>query len=254
MFIMIKKKKQKIRLVTVSLTAFIAVIILAGAAYLGDYYHADEKAVSEFESDSYITVSELENGDLVFMPQSAKDGLIFYPGGKVEYKAYIPLMKKCAEQGICCILLKMPFNLAVFDINGADGIINKYSQIENWYIGGHSLGGSMACAYLKKHVDEYSGLVLLGSYSTEDFSDSPLKAISIYGSEDRVLNRENYEKNRSNLPKDYEEFVIDGGCHAFFGMYGIQDKDGTATITNEEQIKITAEKIKEFVMTDKNKS
>lgn len=71
-------------------------------------------------------------------------------------------------------------------------------------------------------------------------------ALSIYGSEDRVLNKEKYEQNKSNLPDDYSETVIDGGCHAFFGVYGNQDGDGTPTITNEEQIQLTAEKIAAF--------
>lgn len=166
--------------------------------------------------------------------------------GKVEYTAYIPLMQECADRGILCALVEMPFNLAVFDINAADGIKEAYPEIKNWYIGGHSLGGSMAASYLEKHIDDFEGLILLGSYSTVDFSDSNLKVLSIYGSEDRVLNKEKYEQNKSNLPDDYSETVIDGGCHAFFGVYGNQDGDGTPTITNEEQIQLTADKIAAF--------
>ena len=57
------------------------------------------------------------------------------------------------------------------------------------------------------------------------------------------MNREKYEDNKSNLPSDYVEYVIEGGCHAYFGMYGPQDGDGTPTITNEEQIRLTVESI-----------
>lgn len=219
----------------------------ASAFYLGDYYHADENAIAAFENDAAITVTELENGNLIFEPESAKAGLIFYPGGKVEYTAYVPLMEACAEQGILCILVEMPFNLAVFDVNAADGMIEEYPEIEDWYIGGHSLGGSMAASYLEDHVDDYEGLILLGAYSTADFSDSNLDVLSIYGSEDHVLNKEKYEEYKSNLPEDYTEVVIEGGCHAFFGVYGKQDGDGTPTITNEEQIQMTAEEIAALV-------
>ena len=70
-----------------------------------------------------------------------------------------------------------------------------------------------------------------------------MRALSIYGSEDRVLNREQYEKNRRNLPADLKEIVLDGGCHAYFGMYGAQDGDGEPAISNAEQIRRTAEEI-----------
>ena len=44
-----------------------------------------------------------------------------------------------------------------------------------------------------------------------------------------------------NLPEGYHEYVIDGGCHAYFGSYGEQDGDGTSTITNSEQIQATVD-------------
>ena len=243
---MTDKRKRRKSIIGIVLISMIALIVIC-AFYLGDYYHADEKAIAAFESDAGITVTELENGNLVFEPESAKTGLIFYPGGKVEYTSYIPLMKACADQGILCVLVEMPFNLAVFDVNAADGIIEKFPEIENWYIGGHSLGGSMAASYLENHADDYEGLILLGSYSTVDFSESDLKVLSIYGSEDQVLNKEKYEEYKSNLPEDYREVVIDGGCHAFFGVYGKQDGDGTPTITNDEQIQMTVAEIGMFV-------
>ena len=246
---MTDKRKRRKSIIGIVLISMIALIVIC-AFYLGDYYHADEKAIAAFESDAGITVTELENGNLVFEPESAKTGLIFYPGGKEEYTSYIPLMKACADQGILCVLVEMPFNLAVFDVNAADGIIEKYPEIENWYIGGHSLGGSMAASYLENHADNYEGLILLGSYSTVDFSESDLKVLSIYGSEDQVLNKEKYEEYKSNLPEDYREVVIDGGCHAFFGVYGKQDGDGTPTITNDEQIQMTAAEIGRFCLTN----
>ena len=152
-------------------------------------------------------------------------------------------MAELAENGVLCVLAGMPFHLAVLDINAADGIQEQYPEIEKWYIGGHSLGGSMAASYLAKNAEDYEGLVLLGSYSTADLSQTDLDVLSIYGSEDEVMNREKYDENKSNLPDDYTEIIIDGGCHAYFGMYGKQDGDGTPAITNEEQIRLTVENI-----------
>ena len=50
-----------------------------------------------------------------------------------------------------------------------------------------------------------------------------------------------------DLPEDLIEAEIKGGCHAYFGMYGAQDGDGTPTISNEEQIRLTAQAIADFI-------
>lgn len=240
------KRKRKIVIITASVALALILIVGACAIYLSDYYRADNEAIGAFLPQG-TTWKEEPNGTIVFEPEGATKGLIFYPGGKVEYTAYIPLMQVCAENGILCVLIEMPFNLAVFDISAADGIQQEYPEIEDWYIGGHSLGGSMAASYLVDHADNYKGLILLGSYSTADLSDTELAVLSVYGSEDMVMNREKYQENSSNLPSNFTEYVIDGGCHAYFGMYGAQDGDGTPTITNEEQIRLTAEKIVEIM-------
>ena len=132
---------------------------------------------------------------------------------------------------------------AVFDANAAEGIPEQFPEVTNWYLGGHSLGGSMAASYLAKYADDYAGLILFGSYSTTDLSETGLSVLSVYGSEDKVLNKENYEADKANLPADFTEIVLEGGCHAYFGMYGAQEGDGNPTITNEEQIFLTAEHI-----------
>ncbi|MBQ7379334.1 MAG: alpha/beta hydrolase [Clostridia bacterium] len=243
------KRKRKIFIIVTSIVFVIAVLVGACAIYLGDYYRADNEAIGAFLPQGSAWKEE-PNGNIVFEPDGATTGLIFYPGGKVEHTAYIPLMQACAENGILCVIVEMPFNLAVFDVNAADGIPKEYPQIENWYIGGHSLGGSMAASYLEKHTDEYEGLILLGSYSTADLSDDELEVLSIYGSEDQVLNREKYNDNISNLPKDFKEIVIEGGCHAYFGMYGAQDGDGKPSITNEEQIQQTVEYIAQMILSE----
>ena len=240
------KRKRKIFIVTSSIVLVLAIVIGACTIYLGDYYHADNEAIGAFLPQG-TTWNEEPDGTIVFEPEGATKGFIFYPGGKVEYTAYIPLMQVCAEQGILCVLVEMPFNLAVFDVNAADGIQEQYPEIENWYIGGHSLGGSMAASYLEKNAEDYEGLILLGSYSTADLSETDLDALLIYGSEDKVMNHEKYGENKSNLPEDYTEIIIDGGCHAYFGMYGAQDGDGIPTITNEEQMHQTADAIKKMI-------
>lgn len=240
-----RNTKKKVIWLSSILSFVIALISICGL-YVSDYYHADKDAIAGFTYSESVSVEQIEDGMIAYTPENSVAGFIFYPGGKVEYTAYEPLMLACAEQGILCILLEMPFNLAVLDMNAADGIIEQFPEIENWYIGGHSLGGSMAASYVSKNVDYFDGLILLASYSTADLSETDLYILSVYGSEDKVLNREKYKEYRTNLPDNFEEVVLDGGCHAYFGMYGEQAGDGTPTLKNEEQITLTANKIIEF--------
>lgn len=240
------KQKRKIFITTSVIVLILVLLISFCAIYLNDYYPADMEAIQAVASASEVECRVNEYG-IVFEPDGATKGFIFYPGGKVEHRAYIPLMGACAEQGILCVLVEMPFRLAVLDSNAADGIQTQYPEIEEWYIGGHSLGGSMAASYIAKHTEDYEGLILLGAYSTADLAQSELDVLSIYGSEDRVMNPGKYDDYKSNLPHDFTEIVIEGGCHAYFGMYGEQDGDGVPAITNREQITIAGQKIVDFM-------
>lgn len=237
-------RKKRTRQLLVWLTA-LALIISACAWYVTDYYHADAAAIAAFQPQTAAVT--LRNRATAYGSGDAQTGFIFYPGGKVEHTSYEPLMHQLASMGVLCVLVEMPFNLAVLDTNAAEGIRNMYPQISSWYIGGHSLGGSMAAFYAAAHPDQFDGIVLLGAYSSKDLSDTTLWALSIYGSEDRVMNRSKYDACRANLPGNLTEIVIDGGCHAGFGLYGPQNGDGTPTIPAHEQIRLTAQAIHAFM-------
>ena len=61
------------------------------------------------------------------------------------------------------------------------------------------------------------------------------------------MKSEKYEKYKSGLPADLTEIEIAGGCHAYFGMYGEQDGDGIPTMDAQEQIRLTATYIQNFI-------
>lgn len=229
-------------------TAF-AILLPLGACtlYVCDYYRADTAAIAAMAQGDGVSVRTLGGGNIAYGNADAACGLIFYPGGKVEHTAYEPLLRALAARGILCILVKMPLRLAVLDMHAADGIKEQFPAVAHWYIGGHSLGGSMAASYLAKHATEFDGLILLASYSTADLSGKELRALSLVGSEDGVLNREKYALYRSNLPADTTETEIAGGNHAYFGAYGAQKGDGAATLTPQQQITFSAESIAAFM-------
>ena len=105
----------------------------------------------------------------------------------------------------------------------------------------------MAASYVGAHAEIFDGLILLASYSTQDLGTSDLRILSLFGSNDQVLNMEKYQEYKSNIPQVIE-YVIEGGNHAYFGAYGEQEGDGDATIDNETQISMTADMIAEFVL------
>lgn len=245
------------RLVIVLVVAILVVAALVGAGmYVADYYAGDAKAQEAYVdtgayADDGVVVKTVDNMT-AFIPEKPIAGLIFYPGGKVAAQAYAPLMQALAAQNILGVICAMPLNLAVFDIDAAQRVqtvfLLDFPEVDSWYMGGHSLGGSMAADFVSEHADDYAGLILLGSYSTVDLSKLDLRVLAIYGSADGVLNRDAYEQNFAHLPAGSEEVVIEGGNHSQFGSYGEQTGDGDATISPEEQWNQAAEIIAEWVL------
>lgn len=224
------------------------IIILAGAAafllYCLPYYHA--KNAPDFSEDERVSIED--KGKYIFYDGPGTDtALIFYPGAKVDEKAYEALMVGIAEEGTDCFLVKMPLHRAFFGKSRADIIMKSYDY-DAWLMGGHSLGGSMAAEYTKSHGDAVDGLVFLASFSASDLTRyQNLRCLSVYGSRDLVLNRSKYEQNKANLPAgSLSEVVIDGGNHAGFAYYGPQKGDGEAAISKEEQIKKTVDAVAEW--------
>ncbi len=241
--------QKKLKTVYVILLGILVVaILLVGAflLYVSDYYKAE---VNLQERALFSDIRMLDANDaLIADPGNAKTALILYPGGKVDHRAYEMLALRIAQAGILCIVPKMPFNLAVFGINRAERYITAHPEIEHWYVGGHSLGGSMAAGFAAKHVPMVDGLVLLASYAVDDISSLPLKVLSITAGNDTVLSRESYEKYKKNLPEGVTELVIEGGNHAGFASYGAQKGDGTATLAAAEQQATVAEAVAAFCL------
>ena len=224
--------------------AIIVIIILGvfayGIYYVNDYYHADSKAESLMNGTDNVSVQKISNGLLADGPGN-DTALIIYPGAKVEYTSYLPLMVELAQNNIDCFVVEMPFNLAILNENAADDIINSYNYT-HYYISGHSLGGVVASNYVN-HTNRTDGLILLSAYPSEEIQKPVL---SVYGSEDRVLNIEKYDQSKT-LMSNFTEILIKGANHAQFGDYGFQEGDGTAKITPEKQQEKTAKAITEFI-------
>ena len=237
-------KRKKRRGLRALLLIFLLILLLTGIffGYVSVYYPADETALAALRSDGAVTVTQTETG-WFFDGPSETDALIFYPGGKVEETAYAPLLREIAQGQMDVFLLRVPFRLAVLAPEKAAEVMAARAY-ENWYVGGHSLGGVMAANYAAKHGDGLRGLVLLAAYPTKAL-DPSLRVLTVCGSEDGVLNREKLTEGGKYLPEDAVIQVIPGGNHAQFGSYGPQKGDGEPRISPAEQWGETAALLEE---------
>jgi len=241
----INSKKKLMLLVTL---VILAVAIAGFAYYVSDYYHADDTALAALKSTEFYNVTDT-NDFITFTPTKNKSttGIIFYPGGKVQPEAYSVIASKLAENGYTTIIVKMPFNLAVFDVNKADDVIAQHPEITSWVIMGHSLGGVFASEYAVNHQDKIKGVVYLAAYPSTDASNATFKALSIRGSLDNLTTAQDIETNKNKFPVNTTFITIPGGNHYNNGNYGVQAGDNNSTITRERQQNETVSYILEFL-------
>ena len=231
-------KKRNHRKLLVAVVIPLALLLILAAVffvYTGRYYHAED-TVWDAAGQYSVNIQE-ENDYYACTPNgaTADTGFVFYPGGKVEASAYLPYMAAVAEKGYLCVLLKVPFQLAILDMDAAGDVTSKYPDISTWVVGGHSLGGVAAAHFAANEEQPVAGLVLLASYPNEDLSQKDLVVESITATEDEVLDWEKYEEALAYLPAQTTFTSIQGGNHSQFGRYGHQKGDGQATISQQEQ-------------------
>jgi hypothetical protein len=235
--------KKLLKIIAISLAAALCILVAGFVLWTRiSVYPAYTEATNIYNT------AEKQNGFIVFGDTHSDTGLVFYPGGLVEPAAYSTLLKKIADRGVLVILAPMPLDLAFLGIERARKAFSLYPSVKKWALAGHSLGGAMACEYVKKHPDDFSYLILLASFPAVSTSlrEYNIKVLSIFGTED-ILDRAVFRDSAARLPADMKFLEIAGANHAGFGHYGPQKKDGTALIDKNDQQDITARSIYEFI-------
>jgi len=229
------KKHKTLKIILISIFSLVIIFIAGFFIWANNYYHAEDQIVTTIKDDSSIKV--IDNLTIISPSIPSDTCIIFYPGARVEAIAYMPLLEKLKDKGYTCVLVKMPLNMAIFNVNAADKVFDKLPDIKHWYIAGHSMGGAMASDYASKHQNKVDGLILMGAYIYGEYP--PENVLTVYGTFNSNLEKEiNYTQN---IVK------IEGGNHAQFGNYGKQKGDPDATISAEDQQTITVNAIVEFI-------
>lgn len=247
----IEEEKNKNNNLIKIITGIIVIGIVSLFIWANDSYKPQALAKEALISDNTVEVKI--DKFISFTPKKieATKGFIFYPGAKVDPESYAPLCRKIAEQGYEVVIVNMPMNLAILSYNRGEKVINEYSNIKNWVVGGHSLGGTMAAKFASENT-AVDGVVLLSSYPIGDeLKNMGKEVLSIWGSKDGIVNFENLIKSKKKLPEDTTYVEIEGANHSQFGDYGDQKGDDSPIINREEQIDIAAKNIINFINTIK---
>jgi hypothetical protein len=200
------------------------------------------QALAALQSDSRVSVDS--SRWLVFQPvdRQAETGLIFYPGARVDIRAYAPALRSLAGSGYPAVCVPMPLNLAFLGKDRASEVMVAYPAVSRWVMVGHSLGGSFAAVYAGENLQKVRGLVLWASYPPDGaLATSSLPVVSIYASRDGLATPAKVLASQPLLPASARFVEIEGGNHAQFGWYGSQDGDNAPAIPrDEQQVKVVA--------------
>lgn len=250
----IQKEKPKRRLwlwVPLGIVVIFAIFISGFAVWaMNPGVDIPEIAEQAMLSDDTVTVTD--TAWIAFLPNAAPPttGLIFYPGARVPAEAYAPLARQVAAEGYLVVIVKPPINLSILNINQAAPVIEHFSAVDQWVVAGHSMGGAVATIFAENQPEHVAGVALLAAYPPDDaLLDNDIPVVSIYGTQDGIATLDEIDASRADLPADTQFVAIEGGNHAQFGYYGIQNGDNPADIPHDQQISQTANSLLNLLAT-----
>ncbi len=203
-------------------------------------YDADYECVKQMVVD---------NEFFAFIPVglTPTTGLIIYPGGMVDPRAYAPQARAMAESGYLVTIVPMPDLFALNGVDRAQLVADAYPDISRWIIGGHSLGGTIAGQYAYE-IGGVIGLFIWGSYISSEYplSHIDLPVVTVFGSEEAIATDPKFEAAKPYLPSDAQYVEIEGGIHAQFGYYG-NPKGEVPLIDHASQLALTIEAMRPLI-------
>jgi len=182
-----------------------------------------------------------------------KAGIIFHPGGYVDAESYARIFNHVAAAGYLCVLVPGPQRTPMAKRFAADGVMDAFPEINQWYISGHSQGGAVASLYVRdreekpEYFKKIAGIIFLGFFVFDRHSHAhrSLPCLSVYGSRDGHADK--FKPNEKNLPQGAKVVCIEGGNHGQFGAYTFHFGDQTPEIPRHDQQDIAINAIKEFL-------
>ncbi|MGO4193709.1 alpha/beta hydrolase [Arthrobacter sp. YAF17] len=222
--------------------------LVAGLAWLNPFpYQPSATAGQTTEPTGTTQTTTTEDATTITLAPEGKAsaGLVFYPGARVDARAYQDILRPLANAGYLVVILKVPLGIALLNTGQARGVMDRHPDITSWAVGGHSLGGVSASTFAKSNPD-VAGLLLFASYPADSMAESvELAVLSVSGSNDGLTTPDKVAASKPLLPPATVYATVEGGVHAFFGDYGEQPGDGEPGISREQaQQQVTAESVR----------
>jgi len=217
-----------------SVPGSVVLILATVGAWLLAPFGATDVALDAMASTPQVEVTSTASSiTLDPVGDSSGVGLVFQPGARVDSRAYAHILRPLAEAGHSVVIVKQPLGVAFFANGFASSWAEQHPEV-SWAVGGHSLGGVVAAGNASEDP-ALRDLVLWASYPASDVSDTPdLAAVSVFGTEDGFTEPMQVEETASDLPAGTTFVPVEGAVHSYFGDYGDQPGDGTATVPRGE--------------------
>ncbi|MEJ2211061.1 MAG: alpha/beta hydrolase, partial [Anaerolineae bacterium] len=119
------------------LPAVLVVAVVAFVLWAGAAAEPMPQALAALEPDAQVAVET--DPWLVFRPLEREPvtGLVLYPGGRVDPRAYAPTAHAIAAEGYLVAIVPMPLNLAFFAPGRVEEVMDAFPGVEHWAVGGH---------------------------------------------------------------------------------------------------------------------
>jgi hypothetical protein len=209
-------------------------------------------------------------------------GLVLFPGALLEHRSYGVIATKLAAEGMVVLVPNCEPARLPTPVLGANAnwVVETLAEIKNkhhitvqeWSVGGHSLGGHAAASMIDRISDDViSKLVMWGVYSLPGLNlrNSTAQTLLVTATEDGFnwpTNGTQKEDLFQKLPSRVHSlddsaasttfwYEIKGGNHAGFANYGPQyfsKPDGNRTISLEEQHQQIVQVVSRFILGDQS--
>ena len=241
--------RRKWMIALLSVSALLVAALATALIWASSSYPANAERLEKVQSDAHLAYEDL--GDAIRIKPSddpTGQGLIFFPGAKVEPQAYASLLAEAADHGVTVIIVKPPLNIALLQLGNLDSFMALAPEVDTWAVGGHSMGGVKACQFADD--PQVSSLLLFASYcASSEVSDHPgLDVLALYGDRDEVINRQEVENFELQFSENASSATLNGVTHAQFGDYGLQPGDGTALVSISEAHQLISGRFLPFLL------